>query len=65
MYTKIFNHILGQTRDKALMRDLARRVNFIRWVTDEIIEQGPDPEWITTSSEPIIKASLSFISKFW
>lgn len=30
-----------------------------------IVEQGPKPSWVTTHLEPIIKASLSFPTKFW
>lgn len=55
---------LGQTRDTALMRDLDRSTSLMRWVADQITEYGLDLEWIATLSEPIMKASPSFTSKF-
>lgn len=30
-----------------------------------IADQSLEPAWVATHSEPIVKASLSFLAKFW
>lgn len=60
-----FDQRLGQTQDKALMRDQALRASLMRWVADHIMEQGEDPKWISTQAEPIVKTFLIFTGKFW
>lgn len=37
----------------------------MRKVAGYIAEEGPKPTWLATHTEPIVKASLSFLAKFW
>lgn len=37
----------------------------MRWVARQNAKQGPDPAWVATFIEAIVKASLSFLAKFW
>lgn len=52
--TTEYDRKLGRTRDKNLLRDPVCRASLMRWVTDQISKQGPEPEWIATSAEPIV-----------
>lgn len=63
--TTEFYHKVGQMRDLTVIRDPDHRVGLIRWVAELIAEQGPEPAWVATHSEPIVKAYLIFPSNVW
>lgn len=62
--TAEYDRRLGKTRDKGLIRNQSCRAGLMRSVTAQIVDQGPNPTWIATSLEPIVKASFSFLAKF-
>lgn len=62
--TAEFDYTLGQVRNPLIMKDIKHRATLLRWVAEYIVEQGPKPTCITTHTEPIVKASLSFPAKF-
>lgn len=43
---------MGKTRDKSLMRDQTCRASLMRWVSNYIAEQVPDPKWISHQQSP-------------
>lgn len=60
-----FDYRLGQARTALISNNSVERIELLRWVASHIAEQCPEPAWVTTYMEPIVKASLSFLTKFW
>lgn len=48
-----------------MIKDPEQRATIIRWVAGYIAKQGSELAWVTTHSEPIVKASLNFLAKVW
>lgn len=60
-----FDHKLGLARNSLVIKNPVQWTSVLRWVEGHIVEQDSQPAWVTTHTEPIVKASINFPAKVW